>query len=186
MAKRDRPMPEIEETQLDAWMADLSRGDRSVFDRLFRELYPRAFYAARRQLREAEAHDAAQTALMKIFARAERFEPGLPAIPWFYAMLANELRTAVRRDRREAGRLAPQGRIEGLPESSATDPEALLVAKELAVALEDAIARLDGKSAEAIAALLGRAPPPEVPDATLRKRISRGYLRLRELLGGGT
>ena len=179
-------MSEVEEEQLDAWMAALSRGDRSVFDPLFRELYPRAFYAARRRLREAEAHDAAQTALMKIFARAERFEPGLPALPWFYATLSNELRTAVRRDRREAGRFAAYDPIACPAGFASTDPEALLVDKELAAALEDAIARLDGKSAEAIAALLGRTPPPAIPSATLRKRISRGYLRLRELLGGGT
>jgi DNA-directed RNA polymerase specialized sigma24 family protein len=179
-------MSEVEEKQLDSWMADLSRGDRSVFDRLFRELYPRAFYAARRQLREAEAHDAAQTALMKIFARAERFEAGLPALPWFYATLANELRTAVRRDRREAGRFTPYDPIACPARGTSVDPEALLVDKELAFALEDAIARLDGKSAEAIAALLGRTAPPAISDAALRKRISRGYLRLRELLGGGT
>jgi RNA polymerase sigma factor (sigma-70 family) len=179
-------MSPVDETQLNAWMASLAGGDRSVFDPLFRELYPRAYYAARRRLREAEAHDAAQTALMKIFARADQFVPGLPALPWFYATLSSELRTAVRRDRREAGRFAVYDPVEPRIGRSDSDPEALLVDKELAVALEDAIARLDGKSAQAIAALLGRTPPPAVPDATLRKRVSRGYLRLRELLGGGT
>ena len=178
-------MPNVENEQLDGWMSALSCGDRSAFDRLFRELYPRAFYAARRQLREAEAHDASQAALIKIFARAEQFRPGSRALPWFYATLAHELRTAVRRDRREAGRFTPLD-SQALPATlPSMDPEALLVEKELAQALDEATTRLDGKSAGAIAALLGRAPPPAVSDAALRKRISRGYARLRELLGDG-
>jgi RNA polymerase sigma factor (sigma-70 family) len=170
--------------ELDAWMEALSTGDRSVFDGLFRALYPRAFVVARRELREPEAHDAAQTALMKIFARAEEFEPGRPALPWFYATLGNELRTAVRRNRRETVRYATLDRVDALAAEKTATAEELFVERELSRALEDAIVRLDDGSAEAIAALLGRAPPPRISDAALRKRISRAYVRLRVLIGG--
>jgi hypothetical protein len=111
--------------------------------------------------------DGAQTALMKIFARAERFEPGLPSRPWFYATLANELRTAVRRDRRQAGRFAPYDPIACPAGGASVDPEALLVDKELAVALEDAIIgpgrpssnSRATRSSSARAASCGRASP---------------------------
>lgn len=159
-------------------------GDRDVFDDLFRALYPRAFVVARRELREPEAHDAAQTSLMKIFARAEEFEPGRAALPWFYAMLGNELRTAVRRNRRETVRYATLDRVDVLAAEKTSTAEELFVERELSRALEDAIAHLDDASAEAIAALLGRAPLPGISDAALRKRISRAYVRLRVLLGG--
>jgi RNA polymerase sigma factor (sigma-70 family) len=177
-------MPVKPEKHVDAWMAALAIGDRSVFDGLFRELYPRALIVARRQLRDPEAHDAAQTALMRIFARAHEFEAGRPALPWFYATLGNELRTAVRRDRREMRRNVVLEHAHGAEQESQNTPEALLVEKELLIALEDAISRLDRTAAQAISALLGRAPPPEISDAAFRKRVSRAYLRLRYLVGG--
>jgi RNA polymerase sigma factor (sigma-70 family) len=177
-------MIDVGEKQIDAWMEALSTGDRAVFDPLFRQLYPRAFLVARQRLREPEAHDAAQTAMMKIFARADEFEAGRPALPWFYATLSNELRTAVRRDRRSSVRLAAYRHVEPFVRDAVPDPEALLVETELGKALEDAIRRLDAASAEAICALLGRSPPPTVSDAALRKRVSRAYVRLRTLLGG--
>ena len=177
-------MSDVEDRQLDAWMEALSTGDRTVFDNVFRELYPRAYLVARRQLREPEAHDAAQTAMLKIFARAETFEPGRAALPWFYATLSNALRTAVRRDRREGKRLAPYELIEPQLRDPNPDAEVLLIEGELEASLEHALLQLDATSAQAIAALLGRALPPAVSDVALRKRVSRAYIRLRTLLGG--
>jgi hypothetical protein len=50
--------------------------------------------------------------------------------------------------------------------------------------LELAIDALDEESSEAICALLGRKPIPNIPAPTFRKRISRAYAKLRVLLGG--
>lgn len=166
-------------------MAQLAQGERAAFDPLFRALHPRALRLARAKLGEAAAPDAAQAALERVFFRAGEFEPGRPVLPWFYAIVANEIRSLARRytdaralAEREAGALwavAPD------------DPERLHLERELHDALERAIASLDGASAGAIGTLLGRrgAAAAELPsDAAFRKRVSRAYARLRLLLGG--
>jgi DNA-directed RNA polymerase specialized sigma24 family protein len=66
----------------------------------------------------------------------------------------------------------------------AAGAEAMLIERELERALESALTELDGDAAAAIAGLLGRSQTPDVKPATLRKRLSRAYAKLRLLLGG--
>jgi RNA polymerase sigma-70 factor (ECF subfamily) len=169
-----------DESSLDALMARLADGDRSAFDPLFRAFHPRAVRLARLRLGDADALDAAQSALEKVFARASEFTPGRPALPWFYAVVANEVQAMARRQgaatRRDAG-------PEAIAAAAAPgDPEADLTRAELRAALAAAIDRLDPASASAIAALLGDAPPIALGPAARRKRVSRAYARLRQLL----
>ena len=78
-------------------MSRLAQGDRTAFDPLYRALYPRAQRFARTRVGdEALAADVAQSALLKVFARASDFSPGRPALPWFYAIVANEIRSLTR------------------------------------------------------------------------------------------
>jgi RNA polymerase sigma-70 factor (ECF subfamily) len=175
--------PDVRERELDEWMARLADGDRRVFDPLFRALWPRALRLARTRLPEAQANDAAQATMVKVFARASEFRAGAPALPWFYAVAANEVRSAARacgkaKAREEAADAADAVAGEG-------DPEAAAIDRELYESLERAIAALDDASAEAIGAMLGRSPRPAIAPAALRKRISRAYARLRLLLLGG-
>jgi RNA polymerase sigma-70 factor, ECF subfamily len=171
-----------DEDELDRMMARLADGEREAFDPLFHALHPRALRFARARLGPDLAQDAAQAALVKVFARAGEFTPGAAVLPWFYAVLVNEMR-AVRRAH------APS---EGVPGESAEsswmaapeDPERLLLERELHEAMERAVTSLDEPSAEAIGALLGRAARPAVGEVALRKRISRAYARLRVLLRG--
>lgn len=159
-------------------MARLAQGDRTAFDPLYAALRPRALRFAQSRLGEADAADAAQSALLRVFSRASEFVPGRPCLPWFYAIVANEIRAGARRRARE--------RLDGgAPDlaSPADDAESVLLAKELERALELAIADLDDESAEAIRAMLGRAPLPDVKPPTFRKRVSRAYAKLRILLG---
>ena len=169
----------LAEEELDALMAALSSGHREAFTPLFRELHPRARRFARARLSESSAEDAAQNALLKVFARASEFTPGRPVLPWFYAVLCNEIRGGIRREGRAFSEVSEDLR------SDHPDAEAELLSLELEHALERAIADLDPVSAEAIAAALGRAERPKVPDATFRKRLSRAYERLRAAFRGG-
>jgi DNA-directed RNA polymerase specialized sigma24 family protein len=170
------------EDDLDALMARLADGDRAAFDPLFRELHPRAVRLARLRLGEADALDAAQSALVKVFARANEFTPGHPALPWFYAVAANEVHAIARRGKTAVAR---EARKEG-DDVAVThdDPEQLLAKAELRAAVAAAIDALDPASAAAIAALLGDVEIPALSPAAQRKRISRAYARLRRLLGG--
>jgi phage shock protein A len=92
------------------------------------------------------------------------------------------LRGEARRSR--PSRSADEREAHGVPSGDASAEEALLRA-ELEAALAVAVEELDGPSAEAIHAALGRVDRPAVPDATFRKRLSRAYERLRAAFRGG-
>lgn len=72
--------------------------------------------------------------------------------------------------------------IEGRP-VDADDPEQELARAELRAAVALAIDSLDPASASAIRALLGEAASLSVSPGAQRKRVSRAYARLRDLLG---
>lgn len=168
------------EAELDAWMARLATGDRAAFDLLFPELHLRALRLARARLGDAAAPDVAQAALLRVFARASEFTPGRPCLPWFYAIVANEIRASRRRDARLEAHADPAGNAP----SEAPCPETLLMTRELERALALAVESLDDQAEAAIRAMLGLAELPSVPSATFRKRVSRAYARLRVLLEG--
>ena len=169
-----------DESDLDALMARLADGDRSAFDPLFRVFHPRAVRLARLRLSDADALDAAQAALEKVFARAGEFAPGRPALPWFYAVAANEVHAIARRGRAASAR---DGGDAVYAARGVTDPERDLAKAELRAAVAAAVEALDPASAAAIAALLGDAEPSAISAAAQRKRVSRAYARLRQLLG---
>jgi RNA polymerase sigma factor (sigma-70 family) len=169
------------EDELDALMARLARGERDAFDPLFDALRPRAFGLARARLGDAaRANDVAQSALLRVFAHASEFVPGRPVLPWFYAIVANEVQSARRRLAREV----PLDPARAANAASPDDPERALVERELRAALERALECLDDGSAAAIHAVLDGADRPTIAPAAFRKRVSRAYARLRALLGG--
>jgi len=161
-------------------MARLARGERAAFDPLYRALRPRALRLAQARLGADGSVDVAQSALLKVFARASEFTPGRPCLPWFYAIVANEIRAA----RRAWGRLVHEERALAARPDEADDAELQLLARELERSLELAIDALDEEAARAIRAALGRAPAPAVSAVTFRKRVSRAYAKLRLALGG--
>jgi DNA-directed RNA polymerase specialized sigma24 family protein len=173
------PSVRTREADLDELMARLTRGDRTAFDGLYAALRPRAMRLVAIRLGEHRAADVAQSALTKVFANASDFEAGRPCLPWFYAIVANEIRSA----RRSEARLVATE----LHDDALVDPyhaEAQMVDRELERALDVAIDALDADAANAIRALLGRQPLPDLPPPTFRKRVSRAYTKLRILLGG--
>jgi DNA-directed RNA polymerase specialized sigma24 family protein len=172
-------MREASEDELNRWMGRLAQGERRAFDPLFRALHPRALRFARVRLGSDLAADAAQSALERVFSRASEFTAGCPVLPWFYAVLANEVR-AVARATKTRQHEAPAT----LWSSASDDPERLLVERELHQALDLAITSLDAPAAEAIGALLGRSARPAIDAPAFHKRVSRAYARLRLLLGG--
>ena len=135
---------------------------------------------AESRLGKTDAADVAQAALVKVFTRASEFSRGRPCLPWFYAIVANEIRAARRRGARltfdeEAVHCVADGR---------PDVEAQLISHELSRALDLAVAALDDDAANSIRAMLGQAPVPKVSASAFRKRVSRAYAKLRLALGG--
>ena len=71
----------------------LARGERAAFDPLFRRLWPLLRGFARRLLSAEEADDVAQEALLRIFRRASKFDPGRDALAWVLGIVAWQVRT---------------------------------------------------------------------------------------------
>jgi len=170
----------MNEATLDALMERLAWGDRAAFQPLYLELQPRALRLATMRVGAASAADVAQSALLKVFARASEFEAGRPCLPWFYAIVGNEIRSA----RRSALRYVLDSSASHELIDEARDAEAQLVERELARALQLAIDSLDAEAANSLRAMLGLAEIPDLQPATFRKRVSRAYAKLRLIFGG--
>jgi DNA-directed RNA polymerase specialized sigma24 family protein len=164
--------------QLDSDMARLADGDRAVFSSVFRLLWPVVHAFCARTLPAADADDAAQQVMEKVFAQASRYDGSRPALPWVLAISAWECRTL--RKRRARRREDP---LAAAPESLWTaTPEDAVVLGELAEAAASVFGRLSPSDQEAIALAYSEEAPErtDVPGATLRKRKERALKRFRD------
>jgi RNA polymerase sigma-70 factor, ECF subfamily len=163
--------------QLDEDMARLADGDRAVFSRVFRTLWPvvRAFCA--RGVSERDADDAAQVVMEKVFEQASRYERSRPALPWVLAIAAWECRTIRKRHVRRR-----EDPIDTLPDAASDDsPEEVVLIQQLHIMADAVLGQLSVADREAIAsAYADRAGLHlDVTGATLRKRRERALGRLR-------
>ena len=155
-------------------MSRLADGDREAFAPVFAALWPvlRAF-AARVLPVAAEAEDAAQTALLKVFSRAAEFDPGREALPWALGIAAYECRTLRKsraRRREEPTQASPEPADARTPEDAAIERDLQAAAAEV----------LDGLRALDAETLLAAARGERDPSATFRKRLERAVARFRE------
>jgi len=155
-------------------MCRLAEGDRDAFEPVFAALWPvlRAF-AARALTVQAEAEDAAQSALVKVFARAAEFDPRREALPWALGIAAYECRTLRKsraRRREELTRLPPEGVHAGTPEDAAIE-------RDLQAAAVEVLGGLSALDAETV---LAAARGERDPSATFRKRLERALARFRK------
>jgi len=155
-------------------MCRLAEGDREAFEPVFAALWPvlRAF-AARALTVPAEAEDAAQSALIKVFARAAEFDPLRAALPWALGIAAYECRTLRKsraRRREELTRAPPEG-------VHARTPEDAAVERDLQAAAAVVLGGLSALDAET---LLAAARGERDPSATFRKRLERALARFRK------
>jgi RNA polymerase sigma-70 factor (ECF subfamily) len=163
------------EHTLDTLMARLADGDRSAFSEVFKRLWAPVERLCLNLLRnEADAADAAQQALAKIFERASDYDRGRPALPWALAIAAWECRTLRRRllRRREVS-------DEVVTEPHAESVQDQIVQRDLAQAALAAMGELSENDREALIATFWD-ESAAVSGATLRKRRERALARLRE------
>src|SRR5260221_5666808 len=162
-----------DEDELGALLARLADGDRSVFSLVERQLgAPMQRFGWTMLKHEADAADAAQQAMTKIFERASDCDPKRPAMPWALAIAAWECRTLQRKRfrRREA------------PEDAGSEPadergEEALIRRDLTQAALTAMSELPETDRDTLlATFLDEAT--SVSGATLRKRRERALDRL--------
>jgi DNA-directed RNA polymerase specialized sigma24 family protein len=155
-------------------MCRLAEGDRTAFEPVFSALWPvlRRF-ASRALPLPAEADDAAQSALIKIFARAAEFDTAREALPWALGIAAYECRTlrkAWTRRREESMSTLPERIQWRTPEDAAIDQDLIAAATEV----------LGGMRALDAETLLAAAHGERDPSATFRKRLERAMARFRK------
>lgn len=155
-------------------MARLADGDRSAFDPVFEALWPvvRAF-CVRALGGAADADDAAQAALMRVFSRAVDFDRSRRALPWVVEIAAWECRTVRRRRER---RREVRG---SFPESVDPDrsPEEAAVESNLQAAALEVLGTLGPRDVETLTSFQGGAHGAQ--GARFRKRVQRALFRLR-------
>jgi len=161
-------------------MARLADGDRAAITPAFDLLWPVVSQFCRRALASAaDGEDAAQEAMVKLFARMSSFDRDRDGLAWALTIAAWECRTI----RRRAGRRR-EAALDEAARASVTggDSEALLAARELAAAARAALAELAPRDRETVLAALSDDPtarPSAVAPATFRKRLERALDRLR-------
>ena len=168
-------MTRPEERELEALMQRLAAGDRTAFDPLYDALSPLVRRLAERMTLDAsDAEDAAQEAMLKVFARASQFDPERSLRPWVLAITAYECKTVRQRLRRRREREQP---LEQQAADSAT-PEAHAIEHELLEAAREVLGTLNTADIDALQAMLS-GERPDIPQATFRKRLERALRRLR-------
>lgn len=135
-----------------ALIARVRAGDRAAFAALARALHPAAHRVAMKVLRDpADAEDALQAALLKLWTRAATYDSARgPVAAWFNRMVVNACL-----DRRRLVRPALSLDAAGDPPSPDPDPEATCAAAIEARHVDRAVARLAPRQRAAILLFYG-------------------------------
>jgi RNA polymerase sigma factor (sigma-70 family) len=168
----------VERVERDALQRHLERladGDREAFHAVFVRLWPLLRGFAARCLPWAEAEDAAQEALLRVFSRAAEFDRQRDALSWVLGIAAYEIRSARQRHRRR--RESPDA-VLGVHADRERSPEDRAVAGDLERALAAALLALRPADAGTLLAY-ARGERPDLPGPTFRKRVERALVRLR-------
>jgi RNA polymerase sigma factor (sigma-70 family) len=169
--------------RIQASMGRYADGHRDAFDPLFQLLWPLVREFTRRALHnQADADDAAQNALLKVFARISTYDPQRDALGWALGIAYYEVLTL----RKKTQRLREDGAqaLVTLATGTPTAAEDALLARELSEAMRVALAELPEGDRELMTALVCEAAPGSGTDATdvaVRKRRQRAKERLREV-----
>jgi len=171
---------------LDALMARLADGDRSVFAAVYQRLRGPIERLCHHLLpHHADADDAFQEAMQKILERAPAdYDRGRPALPWALAIAGWECRTLRRKHQRrretvttdEAQAVPRAQQAQHAPNTEGGAEEAI-IQRDLAEAARQALGTLSPADQETLQVILRDEAP--MPGATFRKRRERALGRLR-------
>jgi RNA polymerase sigma-70 factor, ECF subfamily len=148
------------------------------------EMLPRLRRFARVITRDvADADDLVQVAVEKALVRAAQWRPGSRLDSWMFGIMKNAWIDEVRARRRRDRLLAPE-------EAGATVGDSSAAARDIALSVEAAMARLPEEQRMAIALVLveglaykDAAESLGIPMGTLTSRLARGREALQALLG---
>jgi RNA polymerase sigma factor (sigma-70 family) len=166
----------VDRNQLQTAMARLAEGDRRMLRPVFDGLHPLVQRWCRRLLRnDADAEDATQVTLEKLFFRVSDFDPRGDALGWALALATAECRTIARKQfrRRETSDAVLASHF------LESEAERSLLHEEMTHALTDVLGTLKPEDLQTLLAWVEVTPRPAVPATTFRKRLERAVHRLR-------
>lgn len=174
-----------------AWMIGAQAGDAAAYDKLLRELLPRARRQVGARVSDVAAReDIVQNALVSLHRSRHTYRPERPFTPWFHAIV----RHAIVDWARARGRIARREvsvEPEALP-ATATESRDSGAAEALSPDLERALATLPAAQRQAVElihveelSVAEAASRAGVSPGALKVRAHRGYRALRALLGRG-
>ena len=167
----------VERNEIQAGMVLLANGDRRAFRPVFDALHPLVLRWCRHLLRnDADAEDATQLALQKLFFQVSSFDVRGDALGWALAVATAECRTLARKRtrRRETA---------DIPLAALTvdgEAERSVAREEMRRALGEVLGTMKAEDVHTLLAWIEVEPRPEVPGPTFRKRLERAVRRMRE------
>ena len=187
-------MPGAAVSPEDAELARIVRlvlgGDTASFEHLITRYERRVMNIAMRILGcHDDAHDAAQEVFLRVFKYLHRLDLGKPIEPWLMRMTVNVCHDIGRKNRQHRNTSFEYTTSESISTSQSDNPYAGLAEEQERQMLWKALACLsenervaivlrdvEGLSTAEVAAVL------ESPEVTVRSRISRGRLKLKEIV----
>jgi RNA polymerase sigma-70 factor (ECF subfamily) len=163
--------------ELQRLLTRLADGDRAAFRPVFDLAWPRVReLAARLMPHAADADDAAQAALLKVFERCAEYDRERDALSWIVAIASYECLTIRRKAkrRREAGVDAVAALADGSP-----TPEQQTIDVELERAAVGVLGQLRPEDRATIRTAFFDEGDRSAQPATFRKRLQRALERLR-------
>ena len=157
-------------------MIRLADGDRSVFDNVYSQLWPIVNAFCAKTLTAADAEDAAQQALLKVFDRAATFERDRDALTWALSIAVWEVRTI----RKRHARSKLEAHDEQQLPSDLEDPEGLTAERQIVEAARQVLGKLSEQDQGTLLTTFHEESPDGVSGATFRKRRERALARLRD------
>jgi RNA polymerase sigma-70 factor, ECF subfamily len=164
-------------------MGELAEGNRDAFPPVFQLAWPLVRGYAERMLgSSADAEDAAQQAMLKLFSRAHEFRSGAAALPWILGIVTYECRTHRKKVARRRENLAdPADGSFSRMEDPRAGPEERALHRDEIEAVSGILARLTDSEREAVLSAILETERPQLAAAAFRKRLQRGMGKFRLL-----
>lgn len=164
-----------ERAELNRCMIRLTDGDRAAFQPIFEALWPRMrSWSVRLLMNVSAGEDAAQEAMMKLFAKAHQFDPDRDVLTWGLTLATWECRSI----RKKMWRQTVKDNVVPRVEHKAS-PEQQVIDADLLTLLEGLLGELS--AADQGLLRLSRDEAPQAMSTMVRKRRERALGRLKDL-----
>jgi len=198
MVSRDdrQPAPDLDQLSDEELMEEIVRGSEAAFAALVRRYQGRVINVVSRLINDRDrAQEIAQETFLRVFIHRERYRPSGKFSTWLYTIAMNLGKNEIRRRVRARGVVSLDKLLEATGDSggfiadAGPGPERLYQRRDIKRRVAEAVAKLPTKFREVIVLRdLQQLSYEEIgdvlqiPGGTVRSRINRARLALKQLL----